>query len=686
MDDDFIDVEIGNISDVSNKEKTNKKQTKQKIAKKDSDGQTNKDLIVVNDDSHNNYNVNNSDNLFSIQKKSSKLPKDINNSSTIEKDKNKKDVSGDFDVDISQQEVEDNNNSYSSSKAEGKNKVSANIHKTQSPQGSPKRSPNKGKMKNEVFSESLNNEHKSNLSQNQNTDNIQMYSRIEDKILQLPNDEIAKNNLSSMADTYKDYENILKSLELKKNKGEKLTKRDIIDIGFKKLLEGFQEVLSEEEHFMNSQKSYNEEKIINTYAKQNTKLLHLLSQLNIFINSLIDLSKITPSQNKKKNEQKKKKISTDSDVKIAYLVNNDKIENNYKMELEKLTERFNIVSQPEYLEKCADIIENLDKQIKDMRMENKSLQKSNTISENKNSFRMKNYPTSNHMLESLDFDYTSLRRFNDNLSASIQKKNILYNDRKEIIKVMEEENQKLMDLAREDYGITETDLIKPPNDDSEIKLKLINLLKKHSVCERQLASVKKKIEIDRSKNQKIISELQSKIDNSKFLLNEKNKFVGRKNEQIKNYYKLYNQNHFDLIYSNMPQSIQEEDMSIPSTERNSFQKIIRDRINSPFTQNKAPLFIAEQNLRSINNINNQFILLDKDDKIKSEEKAEDELGRGALQALKRNSSRPDSPKKNHVNSSEKYIDNNTSILIHEEVTPNFSSLLLIEAAACNNHS
>ena len=237
--------------------------------------------------------------------------------------------------------------------------------------------------------------------------------------------------------------------------------------------------------------------------KQNTKMLSLFSQLNSVLALLTESPKIK-SQSSSSNRYNTSNIDTS--------VNNDKILHQYQTEHSKLEKRLKELTNPEYTSKLESDLITIKKNIIDLQKQIKQMQNDQKVYELKIENQLNNPSKSQVRLKRVEMDYQSTKKKYDSVMAAIEKNKQIEKDNQTKITELESFKEKMEQIAKDMYGITEFVCVEKENKKEMQKEKELALLRKNVAILNQAREMnKKKYEkIIRTKEKEIFEKQQIK--------------------------------------------------------------------------------------------------------------------------------------------------------------------------------
>ncbi len=327
------------------------------------------------------------------------------------------------------------------------------------------------------------------------------------------------------------------------------------------------------------------EKFLEFISKHNYELLKYIDNLNSIINIVISASKV-PVKSQSNIKNKKFQLNVNSNINE---VNNNKLLEVFKKEYIKLDNRFKQISDPSYEEKLEETLAELKDKINYYEAENKKLKitqkQSEALFERQYKNNNLNLQIKNLEINKVNIDYENTKKLNDNVLEKIQKNKIVIADNEQKTNELSEWLNKLENIARDMYGITEfldkEDIKKiEASEKKKVDLK-IALKKKTEVLEKVLITNKKKYEGEIIKNEKIIVNLEKqKIELIKQIKVKSELSRGIK-KKVKQLYSQYNNN-----TENFNTNTENLDDNIETIEDQYSQN---NQINTRLTENKSIL-------------------------------------------------------------------------------------------------
>ena len=270
-------------------------------------------------------------------------------------------------------------------------------------------------------------------------------------------------------------------------------------------------------------------------SKYTQEMISYLEKLNDVLTQIISNTKI-----KEQRSNRNKSPSQTKDPDLLYQEqqklndNSEKLIEVYKKQLLNLQNRLDIVSNPDYLPNLKYENEQLDREIYDLQIENKKLRNTEKLNDIVISKQNKGENKSAIILKRLKMDYDNVRRQNANFLQKVEKNKFQEEENEKKINQLNEWVEKLRNIAKDTYNITEYENVKTEEQNEEkLTNKKNTLIKNIEILQKVKNTNQKKYELEISNNEKTINELQETKKNLELKLqNEKENFPQYENIQI----------------------------------------------------------------------------------------------------------------------------------------------------------
>ena len=247
-----------------------------------------------------------------------------------------------------------------------------------------------------------------------------------------------------------------------------------------------------------------------TVSRKNKEMITYLEKLNNVLTEIIENTKITNKQNarlRRANQQQSNEQLMQEQEQLND--NSQKLIIAYKKEYLNLEAKLNKVSKNNYAINLEQELKDIENEINRLHSENKKLQNEQKLNDIVLSKLNKGDNKSEIELKRLAMDHDSLKRQKITLENKLKQKKQVYNDNGVKITNLNDFQEKLENIAKDMYNITQFENVKNEEKNQKRKEKIKqNLIYKIGILQKAVSTNQKKYNVELKQNIKKINEMK----------------------------------------------------------------------------------------------------------------------------------------------------------------------------------